>query len=149
MLNNFAVWRNLEDHRSTVEAHRENSTRAARSWATYKTTGVGFVVEPVVFKFGCSFLDLPIFTAGVVLDPDGDDLPVDDPPRCTAGVYDWKMTAEGLYAGAFCWFVVDSDTDQVTTNLKMIFTMAWEGIASKDFISAPRFPVNKLDVSSA
>lgn len=138
------VWKDLEARRSYVEQTRENASRPGRAWATYKTTGTGYKIESSVFSFGGAFMTLPIFTFGVLLDPDGDDLPTDDPPRCTAGCYDFRRTSNGYYTGAYCWFTVDSYTE--STDLRMIFTLAWEGIASKDFISSHDFPVNTLDV---
>lgn len=135
----------LEAHRGRLEQVRENATRPGRAWATYETTGVGGYVHPTAFDFGCSFLELPIFTWGAVLD-DASDLPPDpmDLPRMSAGVYQWKRAANGFYTGAWCWFTVDTGAD--LPNLGMIFTLAWEGVASKDFISTPGFPVNRLDV---
>lgn len=140
------AWLDLEARRGHLEQHQENATRPGRAWATYKTTGVGSKVEEVVFPFESAFMPdyLPIFHFGPVLDPDGDDLPADDPPRCTAGVYDWRLNARGFYTGAFCWFVVDSYT--MTNDLRLIWTLSWEGVASKDFLSSKSFPVSQLDL---
>lgn len=135
----------LEQHRGRLEQVRENSTRPGRAWATYQTVGIGGYAHPTVFEFGCGFLEQPIFTFGVALRSDQalPDAP-EDYPRCTAGVYHWKRSPNGLFTGAWCWFTVDTGADR--PNLCMVFSMAWEGVASKDFISTPGFPVYALDV---
>lgn len=141
------AWRSLEGRRQSVEQVRENTTRPATAWALYQTRGVGEVVEPSVFPFGTSFVNLPVFAAGPTIDDDGDDLP-NPVPRCTAGVYKWRQNAHGFYTGAWCWFTVDwSGTDlREVDDLRIIFTLSWQAVASKDFISSTGFPVNTLDL---
>lgn len=138
------IWNDLEHRRGDVERHRENATRPARAFAEFRATGVGFLICEAVFRFDCSFIDRPTFTYGVSLGADID-LPI-DVLKCSAGVYDWKQTANDYYAGAWCWFNVETWAD-VDDDFVTIFHLAFEGIGSKDFISSHGFSVAKLDIN--
>lgn len=140
----MTLWGNLEARRQEVERVIENSTRPARAFATYTTTGQGSFVETRVIPFRTSFIVRPTFTFGFSLSDDTR-MPT-DPPACTAGVHDWQRTANGNYVGAYCWYtVVTTDDIDPPSDLTVIFHLAWEGLASKDFLSTPGFPVNLLD----
>lgn len=134
------TWRELEDRRSRVEQVRENSTRPGRAFKHYRTTGGGMKVEPLCFEFGVSFIHQPTFTFGAAIAEDTN-LP-EVPPVYCAGVYRWRKSAVGFYTGAWCYFNVDAYEDGIA----MDFSLAWEGVASKDIVSTPGFPMNKLDV---
>lgn len=98
------------------------------------------MIEPLVFDFGVSFIHRPSFTFGGSLEEDGY-LP-EVPPSYSAGVYRWRKNAAGFYTGAWCFFNVDAYEDGIV----LIFSLAWEGVASKDIINTAGFPVNALDV---
>lgn len=133
------TWRNLEDRRSRVEQVRENSTRPGRAFRHYRTEGGGQKIEPVVFDFGVAFIELPNFTFGASIE---EGVVTETPPSYTAGVYRWRRSAMGFYTGAWCYFNVDAYEDGIV----LIFSLSWEGVASKDIVSTPGFPTHKLDV---
>jgi hypothetical protein len=135
------AFRSLEERRSRIEQVRENSTRPGRAFRHYATTGGGVVIEPDVFDFEVAFIELPNFTFGASMSEDVD-LPEDPPTFYCAGVWRWRKSARGFYTGAWCWFNVDS----YETGIAMDFSLSWEGVASKDIVSTPGFPINKLDV---
>jgi hypothetical protein len=140
------LFRSLERRRGLVDQTTENSSRPGRSYAHYivDATGTGSVIEPVVFDFGTSFTTLPIFTFGASVDEDGDsELPL-VPPMYAAGVYKWRQDASGFYTGAWCWFVVQWLSDEPDDDFSLIFSLAWEAIASKNFVKSPNFPVSDL-----
>lgn len=143
-------WRDLEDRRGRVEQHRENASRPGRAFAHYTSTGLGKKVEATVFPFGTAFTELPIFTFGTTVDEDSELL--SDLPVCSAIVYKWRRTANGFYTGAWVAFGVQplfgstSLTAADWAGMALVWSLAWEGVASKDFISTPEFPVNLLDI---
>lgn len=140
MPNLAGTWLNLESRRGQVEQIRENSSRPGRAFRHYRTTGAGHLIEPVVFEFGVSFVELPNFTFGASVD-EAVELP-ETPPTYCAGVYKWRKNGDDFYTGAWCWFVVEGFDDD---SFALIFSLSFEGVASKDILNSPGFPVNELD----
>lgn len=138
------IFNNLESHRGHIEQVRENATRPGRVFQHYRTVGSGNTVETTVFDFGCAFISVPVFTFGGALDEDQMLDQDDDPPDYSSGVYRWRKNSHGFYTGAWCWFNVSYFGSNVET-FGLNFSLVWEGVASKDFITTPGFPVNKLD----
>lgn len=137
-------FRALEDRRSRVDQVRENSTRPGRAFAHYRTTGVGGFYERDVFDFGLAFIELPNFSFGASYDEDIET--PEQPPTYAATVYKWRKTAVGFYTGAWVAFDVENSVITETDDFAMIFHLSWEGVASKDIVSTPGFPVNALDI---
>lgn len=139
------AFRSLEDRRSRVEQVRENSTRPGRAFRHYESAGAGFTVEADVFDFEVAFIELPNFTFGASLSEAHE--PPAEPPSYCAGVYRWRKSARGFYTGAWCWFTVTTGLEETAAlGIHLTYSLVWEGVASKDILSTPGFPVNKLDV---
>lgn len=140
------IFRNLERRRGLVDQTMENSSRPGRSYAHYTVdaTATGYVVESGVFDFGTAFTTLPIFTFGASADEDSDAELPDIPPMYCAGVYKWRQDASGFYTGAWCWFFVQWPSTPPDDDFGLIFSLAWEAIASKNFVKSPNFPVSDL-----
>lgn len=142
-MNDYDVFFAQEMHRSRVAQTKENTARAARSYAFYTTTGTGEIQVPDVFRFNCTFVKEPGFLNGVSLEEEtvaGDDAPdlvLTHYPRVTAGVYRWQRNVKGFYTGAWLFFVVDSTAPYstlLTSEPKYVLkhTIAFEGLALKD-----------------
>lgn len=145
----------LEAARSRREAQKENTSRLAKCYAFWTTTGVGEMRIDTAFRFNVSFIEPPSFSYGTVLD-ENDDLVTGFYPRVSAGVYDWVRevppgNADGddsllpYYIGAYVYFVVDTigggrafQYSQPQYNLH--HHLSWEGQAIKDL------PAHLLDL---
>lgn len=79
----------------------ENSGRLAFAWGTSTTTGAGGLVHDKQIDFGLSFVEKPMFQYGFeVLNKIDYKDPNDIVPSSSGFVFDWTMSATGLYTGA-------------------------------------------------
>lgn len=141
------AWRALEGHRSRIAQYDENATRAARIYARYTTNGMGTLAEENVFGFDVAFLDMPIFNYGAAL---GDGLSLSDAladyPTYACGVYKWRIDGNGYYTGAWCWFATSAGASVDPATFSMDFLLSFSGVASKNFVASPGFPVSELEI---
>lgn len=99
----FANW---DQHRQRLEQIRENSARAATSYATLRSKGVGQQLLAAPVEFDTPFFHEPSVTSGLHLEV-RPNLTTYTLPRVTAGVYRWVTTPRGFYTGAYIYVAVD------------------------------------------
>jgi hypothetical protein len=93
-----------------ANANAQNAARPATSTMTVDITGSGQTIRPKVVPFDTAFDGKPVFTYGI-------ELTHYDPayayPAATAGVYKWETDAKGLYTGAYLYFHVDVEANNL------------------------------------
>lgn len=138
----------LENRRDLLERTRENTARLARAYGSHRTTGWGETVVSVPILFGCTFIEQPAVTSGVVVESSataGGDEPLVEGrfPRVTAGVWKWVQNINDHFTGAYVFFVVETMSYQATGGLYpetnddpgyvLTHSLLFEGISYKDF----------------
>lgn len=98
----MSTWDNYWIERETWKGQvAENSGRLAFAWGTSTTTGAGGLAHDKQIDFGLSFVEKPMFSYGYELLNKNDwSDPTDIFPSSSGFVFDWTMSAGGLYIGA-------------------------------------------------
>lgn len=130
-----STWDNLEDHRRHLLQTQENSTRLAQAFAHFTTTGWGEWTMQNVARFDCTFIEKPTVAHGIAIE--GQDLVATRFPRAWGGVYKWQINNKGFYVGAWCFFVVETqslliDTFELEPNYTLTHFFHFTGLATKD-----------------
>jgi len=117
-------WLEMERRRSEVNRHGENSPRLAQAWATFRTEGWGEKAFEDCFDFNLTFAERPYIQYGNVVISNGlaasvegaDEILIDTRfPRCTGGVFQWRLNSRGFYTGAWCYVTVESASPFIAT----------------------------------
>jgi len=106
----------MERRRSQVNQIGENTPRLAQAWATFRTTGWGEKAFEDCYEFDLTFAERPYVQYGMVVlsnglegGPAANDVLVDTRfPRCSGGVFQWKVNHRGFYTGAWCFVTVET-----------------------------------------
>jgi hypothetical protein len=147
-------WLDMERRRSEVNRHGENAPRLANAWASYKTTGWGEVSFPNCHEFDLTFAERPYTHYGHVVlsnslpvtSPGSDEVLIDTRfPRCSGGVYQWKVNSRGFYTGAWVYVTVDTQSPFIQAvyeepNYTIQHHFTFEGIGIKDL---PEYDVDE------
>lgn len=115
------VFQELDNHRSELDRHQQNSSRAAEAEGYFSSTGIGSIEFDTRLDFGVTFIRKPVVSYGSEIDVDElsrvmDGLDEDlrtilnpDPdngtpafPLVTGFVTDWDTDSKGFYTGAWC-----------------------------------------------
>lgn len=96
----------LEQARRRREQIQENSARAATSFVTLRSKGVGDNLLPAPVEFDTPFFHEPSVVSGFHLEV-RPSIEIYTLPRVSSGVYRWVKTNRGFYTGAYIYLAVD------------------------------------------
>lgn len=102
----MSLYADLDGARARREQIRENSARAATSFVTLRSKGVGDFILDAPVEFDTPFFHRPSVTSGFHLDV-RPDTTLYTLPRVTCGVFRWVKTSRGFHTGAYMYMAVD------------------------------------------
>lgn len=136
----------IEQRRSDIDRHAENSARLAFAYAKFETTGQGTIEFPKRAPFDLTFIEEPFFSYGheinlddwaELLGMDVDDPTVPPLPVISAFVTEWDRDNNDMWVGA--WLAVSVYFPNISTIIVPLDAQPYiqhhftfQGIAMKD-----------------